>query len=138
MPPRHLITGQGGEHAAAAFLKKSGLRILQRNWRQGRMELDLVCADPATEPETLVFVEVRTRKQGGRATPAQTVGKSKRQSLSRAASLYLSAYGLWERPCRFDLVSVTASENGFSVEHVPNAFDASGSLGGGNTAWQPW
>ncbi len=138
MPARHLSTGRSGEEAAARFLEAQGLRILERNWRCGRLELDLIFLDPTAQPETLVFAEVRTRDAGGLAAPAQTLDSRKRRALCRAAAEYLSRMELWERPCRFDLLSVLERDNAYLVEHVPNVFEYVGSLGGGDTAWQPW
>ncbi len=98
------LLGQAGESAAAALLQKKGMKIVARNWRNGSLELDLICLDGAT----LVFVEVRTRRAGGMLLPVETMTSAKRRSFTRAAQAYLSAEGLWNRPCRFDLVCVTA------------------------------
>lgn len=138
MPARHLNTGAQGEAAAASHLTRQGLRVTHRNWSCQGYELDIVCEDPGTAPPTLVFVEVRTRDLMGKCTPAQSMDKGKRARLSKAASLFLSKHDLWSRACRFDLVSVTLRDNVFDVEHLPNAFEFTGSVGGGDAAWQPW
>ena len=134
MAARGLITGRRGEEAAARHLAGIGYEILHRNWRHGRFELDIVCRDK----DTLVFVEVKTRGEHGMTTPAEGLDKRKLCALVRAAGYYLSAHGLWDRPCRFDLVSVYKLENNFRLEHLPNAFDLSQALGGGHPDWQPW
>ena len=54
----HIRLGHAGEEAAATLLLRAGFRLLDRNWRQGRLELDMVCRDGAE----LVFVEVKTRR----------------------------------------------------------------------------
>jgi putative endonuclease len=131
---RHLSTGRSGEEAAARYLKRAGYRILERNWRHKSWELDLVCQDG----DTLVFVEVKTRDAGSLARPDQALDQTKRARLTRAASHYLSSKQAWERPCRFDLVSLVRSGEDFQLEHVENAFDIAPSLGGGHTHWQPW
>ena len=130
MPARHLDLGRQGEDAAAALLVGLGLRVLERNLRLGRLELDLICEDG----DTLVFVEVKTRAEGSLAAPADGLTPQKRARLLRAAQTYLSRRGLWHRPCRFDLVSVLFRAGAVErIEHVPDAF--SGETPNG---WQPW
>jgi putative endonuclease len=131
---RHLKRGARGEDAAAKHLAGKGYAVMARNWRHAQLELDIVCEDRGT----LVFVEVKTRDAAGIAAPADGLTPAKQERLCRAAAAYLSEYGLWEMPCRFDLVAVTAAEDGFEVEHVNDAFQWSPSLRGGNAAWQPW
>ena len=129
MSARHLEIGRQGEDAAAAQLKAKGLRVLARNLRLDRLELDLVCEDG----ETLVFVEIKTRAEGSLATPAEGLTPQKRSRLLRAAKLYLSRNDCWERPCRFDLVSVLFRAGKIAaVEHTENVISAD--AGG----WQPW
>ena len=135
MAARHLTLGREGEEAAARHLKKAGYKILERNWRAGPHELDIICRD---KDKTLVFVEVKTRGPGPMAPPGQSVTREKQNRLVRAAGEYLSASDQWENPCRFDVVGVLATEHGLEVEHIKDAFQCSVSPGGGNAAWQPW
>lgn len=129
MPARHLDVGRLGEDAAAALLAGKGLRILARNLRIERLELDLVCQDG----QTIVFVEVKTRAEGSLATPAEGLTRQKAERLLRAAKLYLSAHDQWDQPCRFDLVSVLVRAGSVdAIEHTENVIADSG---GG---WQPW
>jgi len=123
--------GKSGEEAAARMLKKQGWRILHRNWRQGRLELDLVCEDG----DNLVFVEVRTRAQGGMVSPAESVTLSKRRSLIKAAKAYLAAHNAWERGCRFDVICVTAGET-LNLEHIRHAFEYDPALDRGHAPRQ--
>lgn len=130
MPARHLDLGRQGEDAAAKLLADKGLRILARNLRLGRLELDLVCQDG----ETLVFVEVKTRAEGSLATPADGLTTQKRSRLLRAAQAYLSTHNLWHAPCRLDLVAVLFRHGALQhIEHTPDAFQADAQGG-----WQPW
>jgi len=129
-PPDHLDLGRQGEDAAERLLLDKGLRVLERNLRLGRLELDLVCEDG----DTLVFVEVKTRAEGSLATPADGLTKQKRSRLLRAAQAYLSRHDLWHRPCRLDLVAVLFRAGRLEhIEHTPDAFQADASHG-----WQPW
>lgn len=127
-------TGDRGEEAAARLLTRQGLRILDRNWRSGSLELDLVCADG----DTVVFVEVKTRAADGLAAPADAMTPHKRRTFFRAARAWLAARNAWDRPCRFDVVQVTHDGVHFIPEHCPDAFDISELVDCRHTAWQPW
>ena len=130
--PAHLALGQAGEDAAVDLLRRSGFRILERNWRSGGLELDIVCE----QGETLVFVEVKTRAADGLANPEDALTPAKRRKLAKAVGLYLSARDLWDRPCRVDLVSVVHGPRGLVAACVEDVLDFSQDASG--TAWQPW
>lgn len=132
-PPAHLALGRTGEQAAADFLLARGYLVLERNWRHRSWELDLVCV----QGDTLVFVEVKTRGDGSLGLPEDGLTGAKRSRLVRAASEFLTRRGWWDRPCRFDLVTVTARQGELRVEHHENAFDLH-ALRGGHAHWQPW
>lgn len=137
MPARNPALGARGEEAAAELLRSKGLRVLHRNLRLGRLELDLVCE----QGDTLVFVEVKARGAGSLGGPADGLTHQKRERLLRAASQYLSQHDLWSRPCRFDLVAVWEEAGALRAEHVEDAIGAEDlasapkSRAGG---WQPW
>jgi putative endonuclease len=131
---RHLELGADGERAAERHLKGLGYKVLDKNWRCQWGELDLVCA----RGDLIVFVEVKTRTGDGLTTPADGLTSDKRKRVASAARAYLSAKHFWQRPCRFDLILVVREDNRMEVEHVPNAFDATTTLGDRHTAWQPW
>lgn len=129
MPAGHLTLGARGEEAAAAHLARRGYRILERNWRGRRGELDIVCERKGT----LVFVEVKTRTPGPMNAPHQGLTPAKMERVARTVSEYLTRHEAWDRPCRLDLVAVTVPEGGEpEVEHVENAFCPAGE------GWQPW
>lgn len=134
MVASHLVTGANGEEAASNFLKSRGYTITDRNWRHGRLELDIVC----TKKDETIFVEVKTRSQGSLQRPDEALTPNKRRTLMRAAQHYISAANLWDRPCRFDLIAVVRNNDAYHVEHIENAFDLSEPVGRSNTAWQPW
>lgn len=134
MPAGHVSLGRRGEDAAAAHLRRRGYTILDRNWRAGKAELDIVCERGGT----VVFAEVKTRAAGHMAAPHDALTPAKRGHLSRAAAQWLSKHDAWERPCRFDLLAVVALDDGdLDVEHVENAFDLAPGAGG-EGGWQPW
>jgi len=126
--------GGRGEAAAARLLVSKRYSILDRNWRRGRLELDLVCEDG----DEIVFVEVKTRTADTLTNPADGMSLGKRRSLIRAARCWLAAHNAWERACRFDVVCVTDSGQELRLEHHTNAFDLADSLARGHAAWQPW
>lgn len=108
--------GQAGEDIAAAFLAKKGYRILTRNYRFGRVEIDAICS----YKEEIIFVEVKTRTSDMMAYPEQAVGKSKQRNIRLAAENYLEENQL-TFPVRFDIIAVVKGDK-FEIEHIEDAF----------------
>lgn len=95
--------GRLGEEIAAGFLKKRGLKIIDRNWKAKRWgELDIVGQDK----EVLVFVEVKTFRLPSLLKPFEKVDYYKIQSLLRSAKNYLLSKKIGNKPLRLDVVSV--------------------------------
>ncbi len=92
--------GRTGEREAERHLRKKGFRIVKRNWRNGRDEIDLICMDQ----ETLVFVEVRTRKESAVISGYHSVGPKKKRALLRVCKAYLRKRRKRSPHYRFDLV----------------------------------
>lgn len=110
--------GRAAEALAARSLERDGLRILDRNWRSGRRELDLVALDG----EVVAFVEVRARR-GGPEDPLESLDWKKRRDLRRAAEAWIHAHPGVGREFRFDAVAVRAGPGGRAeIEHVRGAF----------------
>jgi putative endonuclease len=116
--------GRRGEDAAARFLRRKGYRILSRSDRSRPGELDLVALDD----DTLVFVEVKTRRSSEAGHPAEAVDGAKQRRLTRLAVTWLKRRGLLERRARFDVIAVTwpAGRRQPTIEHFPSAFEAVG------------
>ena len=115
--------GQRGEALAARYLRRRGYKILARTHRLFPGELDLVALDR----DTVVFVEVKTRRSADAGHPAEAVTPAKQRRLTRLAVTFLKRHGLLERPARFDVVAITWPERGRpTIEHFENAFDAVG------------
>lgn len=109
--------GRLGESIAAAYLELAGFRILNRNLRRGRHELDLV----ATRGDLLCLVEVRLRRRGSLASALETVSRIKQQRLAAAAARVAAAHQA--RACRFDVIAIDwAPEKGLSLVHIVDAF----------------
>jgi len=114
-------TGLTGEEAAARFLTRSGYEILDKNVRTRAGEIDLV----AREGKTLVFVEVKTRRDVAEGDPPQAgVNTRKQNRLGKLASGYLKLKRIRQTPCRFDVVAVIFNDEGAvkAIRHIPNAF----------------
>ncbi len=131
------ILGDEGEQLAAEYLQKQGLRIIERNWRNMRDEIDLICIEKDRfSDETIVFVEVKTRSSNDLVRASSALDRRKQNALVRAASRYLGLHGAWERPCRFDLVCVNGPDR--SIEHIKDVIHVGSLSFGGNASWQPW
>ena len=115
------LLGDRGEREAARFLRRRGLRVLAQGYRTARGEIDLI----ARERDTLVFVEVKTRRSG---TPAEAVTAEKQRRLTLAALHFLRRHGLLEQACRFDVVAIVWPDDRGTpaIEHIRDAFPAVG------------
>jgi putative endonuclease len=115
------LLGDRGERAAARYLRRQGYRILIRGYRTTRGEIDLIARDG----ETVVFVEVKTRRQG---VPAEAVTPEKQRRLTLAALEFSRQNGLLDTPGRFDVVAIVWPDDRQTptVEHIRNAFEAVG------------
>jgi putative endonuclease len=119
---RRRSIGQAAEDAAARWLARAGLAVLERNVRFREGEIDLVCRDR----DVVVFVEVKCRRAHWGEGPGDAVSWDKRRRLIRLAQHYLRARRLERARCRFDVVAVTLDAEGAeTVRHLPSAFDAS-------------
>src|SRR5262245_12014694 len=116
------LLGDRGERHAARYLRQQRFRILMRGYRTPHGEIDLVARDG----DVLVFVEVKSRRQG---EPAEAVTPEKQRRLTLAGLRFLTEHGLLEnQPVRFDVVAIVwPDDRGTpSVEHFRNAFEAVG------------
>lgn len=113
--------GKNGEDIACRYLQSMGHTILERNWRSGHLEIDIISADA----EGIHFVEVKTRQRSIQAPPQDNVNAGKQKRLVKAALSYLhSATGLPGRnpECIFDIVAITFEGENARVEWIPQAF----------------
>ncbi len=114
----HNTLGKSGEEAAARYLERNGYVILHRNWRRGRLELDIVAA----QGNELMIVEVKTRSNTLYAQPEEAITTQKIRHIVRAADTYLKVYGL-DNPVRFDIITVVGKEEcEFELVHLRSAF----------------
>jgi putative endonuclease len=123
MTPRSrfgLRFGALGEDAAAELLRKAGYRIVARNHRCSRGEVDVI----AEKGDLLVFVEVRTRATAAFGGPEETVGTRKQRRVIAAARDYLAQRRGPPKAARFDVIAVVDGPSGAALTHFENAFDA--------------
>lgn len=116
--------GVAGEDLAARYLADKGFAILCRNWRYGKLELDIVCEDR----DCIVFVEVKTRGGHNFGGAAGAINSKKMRNLAIAAQAWLKASGRWENSCRFDVICLTCAGGDFALEHYADAFNLTQAL----------
>jgi putative endonuclease len=113
-----ILKGRSGEREALSLLAGKGHRILDRNFRAGRCEIDLITMDG----ETLVFVEVKSGSAGVFGEPEDRVDIRKQRRIGRAANAYLGRNPPPHRDCRFDVVAVIRDRGTTVIRHIEDAF----------------
>ena len=114
--------GRWGQNKAEQFLKGQDLRTLARNFEGPSGEVDLIMGD---RNGTIVFVEVKTRRNEAVMPALAAVNAEKRRHLKRTAKCFLRQFKLSGRPLRFDIVTVILGEKGKpQIRHYSNAFTA--------------
>ncbi len=118
--PAHLKSGIWGEKKAVKFLRSKRWKIIGERVRSGKHdELDII----ANDGNTLIFVEVKTRKNEDYGRPFSAVNKEKRKRLSRAAVNYLKKKKLKPDYIRFDVIEVIGEPGSKpEIRHIENAF----------------
>ena len=109
--------GKIGEELAVEYLLGKGYQILERNWRSGHKEIDIIALDG----DTLVAVEVKTRKSNDFGEPDIAVGADKQRMLVWAADAYVR-YRQLDVDVRFDIVSIVFTDTDRKIEHIEDAF----------------
>ncbi len=123
MSKEHLFLGAKGEEAALRFLKGNGYKILRHNYKTRLGEIDIIARDQ----DTLVFIEVKTRRSERFGLPAEAVRKDKQRQISKAALLFIKENNLFDEKARFDVVSVLyTGEGAAKVDLIKNAFELDG------------
>ncbi|HWC14189.1 MAG TPA: YraN family protein [Actinomycetota bacterium] len=111
------LFGRDGEDAAAALYESAGFSV-SRNFRAGRIEVDLV----ATKPGLVVFCEVKTRASDRWGLPAEAVTPAKQARIRRAAAVWLAQHRPGPVEVRFDVVSAIVRDGRTELTHLPDAF----------------
>ena len=113
--------GRAGEALACGMLRDMGHVILERNWRGGHLEIDIISYDS----DGIHFVEVKSRKKSIQAPPQMNVDHTKQRNITNAARRFLrTAKGLpySGHECHFDVVAVTFTGDDPVIEWFPQAY----------------
>lgn len=109
-------TGSQGEDAAVDFLRKNGYLICDRNWRNGRYEIDII----AQKFYVTHIIEVKTRSVSSYQTPEKSITPTKIKSMRRAAALYLAQHRI-RTEVMFDLVAIDLFPDGtYDIRLIEN------------------
>ena len=110
--------GEIGERVAERWLRRKGWRIMQRRFRNGHRDIDLV-----VERDGLVaFVEVKARKGLEFGQPVEAVNWRKQRELTRSALVWIARHGRADDAYRFDVIGVLMAGPTIRVRHVEDAF----------------
>ena len=114
--------GRSAELLAEKMLRKKGYRIVEKNLRLGRGEIDLIAEDQGT----LVFIEVKARRTNQFGGAPYSIHTRKKQQIIKLAAYYLSQKGLLNQNCRFDAILVTETDRNTPIlTHLEQAFEVS-------------
>ena len=111
--------GAEGEKIAARYLAGKGYRILERNFRFLRNEIDIIAADG----REICFIEVKTRKSDDHGSPEEFVDPRKIKKLIRGAKLFSARKKFRDCRIRFDIVGLVGSAGRFVITHLEDAFE---------------
>ena len=130
MSNQKATVGQTGEDVAVKFLEQNGYTVLERNYRSGHQEIDIIARDH----EFLIFVEVKTRschipESMSYGRPARAVGSTKQKNIVLAAQSYLRQHPENTLQPRIDVIEIYlkktvegAPPSLLNVHHIRNAF----------------
>lgn len=112
--PRFRRIGDAAESRAVDYLLEIGYSIVNRNYKRGHSEVDIIAMDD----EELVFIEVRSRNPNAWETAEESISPSKQNRLWKTAEQYLAEIENFDHPCRFDVIAI----NGDTLKHYKDAF----------------
>ena len=116
--------GKSGEDLAVSFLKRNGFEILERNYRYGHKEIDIIGRDE----NTIVFVEVKAGRSKEFGSPEERVNLKKQKSMIEVAQDYIQKNNFRDFDFRFDVVAIKferreeSQDASAKIEHIKNAF----------------
>ncbi|MBE0651529.1 MAG: YraN family protein [Bacteroidales bacterium] len=114
---QHNQTGIKGEELARKFLQKKNYKILERNWRHEKEEVDIIALDG----KELVIVEVKTRSTDYFGDPEEAVDVAKETRLIAAAEAYLEEND-FDFEVRYDIISIILKNKHPEIRHIQDAF----------------
>ena len=121
----HNDFGKESENLAVEFLEKKGYKILVKNYRYLKAEIDII----AETENQIVIIEVKARSTDTFLSPEEAVNKKKIRLLISAASHFLEENEI-DKEVRFDIIAILPNEeNQFQIKHIENAFEIIDILG---------
>jgi len=113
----HNELGEKGEFLAARYLEKKGYKICFKNWRSGKLEIDII----AEQDGFIIFIEVKTRESNFMGEPELAVTRKKQSQIIKAADAYFK-----ETDCqlesRFDIIGIILNSKTEKINHIESAF----------------
>lgn len=117
----HNELGKWGEEKAADYLRTQGYTIVERDWRSGARDIDIIARTP--DNATLVFVEVKTRKSKDVLRPEDAVTPSKARNIALSANNYVKMMHI-DSLLRFDIISIVGTnDQNMRLKHIADAFN---------------
>lgn len=113
----HNELGVLGEEIAVDYLKRQGYKILTRNYRHKKEEVDII----AQHNKTLIVIEVKARNSDYHQSPQEAVTKKKQASIIKVANAYIEENEI-DLETRFDVIAILITEKEINVEHFEDAF----------------
>jgi len=110
--------GKEGEKKASRYLKKNGYEIIEKNFRCRGGEIDII----ARQGNTLIFCEVKARRNKLYGTALEAVTPSKREKIKTTAKIYMQKNNLKNIDCRFDVVTIDVEDGKELINLIQNAF----------------
>ena len=114
---QHNELGKKGEQLAIDYLIKKGYKILEKNWRFQKAEIDII----AQKDENLAVVEVKTRSSIDFGNPQDFVNPKKIKLLVVAIDEYVISNDL-DVNVRFDIIAIVNENKNFTLEHLEDDF----------------
>jgi putative endonuclease len=121
---QNIDMGSWGERRAERYLKELGLQIVESNFRCKAGEIDIIAVE---NDKTVLFIEVKTRRDLSRGLPCEAVNKNKQRRISRAAALYIAIDSFRNKipkfsEYRFDVIEILILNNRVWIRHIKDAF----------------
>lgn len=113
----HIDKGIEGEDLATKYLVQNGYEVLEKNWRFGKEEIDII----ARKDEILVVVEVKTRSGSFFGEPEEFVNRQKQRNLIKAVNNYIEKNNI-DMEVRFDIIGVILTGKSHRINHIEEAF----------------
>ncbi len=113
----HNITGKKGEAIAFKYLQQNNYNILERNWKAGNLEIDIVAIDK----KEIVIVEVKTRTDTNYDNARMALTDKKIRNIVIAGEMYIHKHNI-NLAVRFDIILIITNGQKYQLQHIKDAF----------------